>query len=114
MPSLSQARAERNEGMRRAVEHADRTDANWSSQAYDFLVEFAKVNEQFISEDVSDASKEMGLPQPPTDRAWGSVYLKASKNEIISQVGIGRSRRRHASICPMWGSLVFKASADAA
>jgi hypothetical protein len=114
MPSLLQARAERNEGMRRAVEHADRTDENWSGKAYDFLVEFAKVNEQFISEDVSDASKEMGLPQPPTDRAWGTVYRKAAKNEVITQVGTGRSRRRHASICPMWGSLVFKAEARAA
>jgi hypothetical protein len=80
--------------------------------AYDFLVEFAKVNERFISEDVSDASREMNLPQPPTDRAWGTIYRKAAKSEIIAQIGTGRSRRRHASICPMWGSLVFNANVN--
>lgn len=107
------AEAQRDLGMLRAARHAEEVHLHWNDRAYAFLVEFAKRNESFISEDVSDASKKVGFPQPPTDRAWGSIYRKALKNDVIIQIGSGRSRRRHASICPRWGSLVCKARASA-
>ena len=96
--------------MERAAANAEQSMPEWRAQAFEFLVDFAGANIEFISEDVSDASKEKGFPQPPTDRAWGTVYVKAVKAGIITQYGIGRSRRRHASICPLWRSLVFKAA----
>lgn len=96
-----QARA----GMKRAAENAP---AGWPALAYAFLVRFAREHETFISEDVSAASKRAGLVQPPTDRAWGSIYRRAAKAGVIRQDGTGRSSRRHASICPRWRSLVFK------
>jgi hypothetical protein len=106
------AEAQRDIGMLRAARHAETVHMHWNDEAYAFLVGFAKANESFISEDVSDASKKVGFPQPPTDRAWGSVYRKAVRNAIIGQTGIGRSRRRHASICPQWGSLIFHISCE--
>ena len=102
------AEAQRDIGMLRAARHAEAVHEGWNDRAYAFLIEFARQNQNFISEDVSDASKQAGFPQPPTDRAWGSVYRKAVKNDIIIHVGTGRSRRRHASICPRWGSLVYR------
>lgn len=102
------AAAQRDIGMMRAARHAEAVHLHWNDMAYAFLVEFARSNANFISEDVSDASKQVDFPQPPTDRAWGSVYRKAVKNDIIIQIGTGRSRRRHASICPKWGSLVYR------
>lgn len=105
------AKAERDAGMRLAADHAEDTSPGWNDRAYAFLVAFARTHDEFISEDVSDASKAGDFPQPPTDRAWGSVYRKACKNDIIIQVGTGRSRRRHASICPRWGSLVYQGAA---
>ena len=105
------ARLARDSGMARAAEHADKADAGWNEKAYDFLVEFARTHGQFISEDVSDASKAVGFPQPPTDRAWGSAYKKAIKRGVIVRAGIGRSRRRHASICPLWASRIVSAAA---
>ena len=107
MDLFEHAAAERDIGMQRAARHAEAVHMHWNDQAYDFLVGFARSHKEFISEDVSDASKKADFPQPPTDRAWGSVYRKALRNDIIIQVGTGRSRRRHASICPRWGSLVF-------
>lgn len=107
---LADALRARDEGMARAARHAEEAHARWSDRAYAFLCEFAKTHAQFISEDVSDESKRVGFPQPPTDRAWGSLYRKAIKEDVIIQVGTGRSRRRNASICPRWGSNVYRRS----
>ncbi len=90
--------------MIQAIDHADAVSPRWSDVAYAFLLQFARKHATFISEDVSDASKAWGMVQPPTDRAWGSVYRRAIKAGVIVQDGCGRSRRRHASICPMWRS----------
>ena len=105
------AAMERDVGMMRAARHAEQVHSSWNDQAYAFLVAFAKTHQSFISEDVSDASREVDFPQPPTDRAWGSVYRRAIKDDVIIQVGAGRSRRRHASICPRWGSNVYRVGA---
>jgi hypothetical protein len=94
-------------GMAAAIEHADRSDPGWSSRAYSLLCRYAETHEFFISEDVSDHSKSIGMSQPPTDRAWGPLYRRAQRDGVIVQDGSGRSRRRHASICPRWRSLVF-------
>lgn len=113
MDLFQHAELERDRGMVRAALHAAETHERWNDRAYAFLVEYARQHPNFISEDVSDASKEAGFPQPPTDRAWGSVYIKAIKNDVIIQVGAGRSRRRNASICPRWGSLILMSESAA-
>lgn len=109
--SIDFARAARDEGMQRAADHAERVTPQWLETAFAFLTTYARTHEKFISEDVSDASKAWGMIQPPTDRAWGSVYVRAVKSGIIVQDGAGRSRRRHASICPLWRSLIYKRAA---
>lgn len=101
------ARAQRDAGMSQAVQHAEDVCPKWGDRAYEFLCDFAKRHTSFISEDVSDATKlDPSFPQPPTDRAWGSIYRRAAKDRLIVQEGLGRSRRRHASICPRWRSCI--------
>lgn len=107
----SRALAEREAGMKLAADHAEDDCRGWNDRAYAFLVQFAKTHDGFISEDVSDAAILAGEPQPPTLRAWGQIYRRALKNDIIIQSGAGRSRRRHASICPRWSSLVCRVTA---
>jgi hypothetical protein len=101
----------RDEGMQQALEHAEDEQPGWSERAYAFLVNYARTHADFISEDVSDAAIAAGEPQPPTLRAWGQIYRRAAKNDVIIQTGIGRSRRRHASVCPRWSSLLYKGRA---
>jgi len=96
--------------MRTALEHAERVHPEWKNEAYTFLVQFAQSHAEFISEDVGDAHEKAGLPQPPTRRAWGALYQKAAREGYIVQCGLGRSRLRHASVCPRWKSLVFNRS----
>jgi hypothetical protein len=103
-----QARTARDAGMRRAIDHAQDLCFDWPERAYAFLEAYARHNAEFISEDVSDAAHaNPRFPTPPTDRAWGAIYRKAANAGLIEQCGAGRSRRRHASICPKWRSLVF-------
>src|SRR5687767_11528553 len=109
---LFEAAAARDSGMLRAAKHAEATHCGWNDRAYAFLEAYARQHKEFISEDVSDESKRLGFPQPPTDRAWGSVYRKAVRESIIIQIGTGRSRRRHASICPRWGSCIYRGTVD--
>lgn len=104
---LRRARVERDGGMQQALEHAEEQTPKWGDVAYHFLENFCRNNRTFISEDVSNASRTWGMEQPPTDRAWGAVYLRAAKAGIIVQDGTGRSARRHASICPKWRSMIF-------
>lgn len=101
------ARVEAEQGMKRALEHAERIVVKWGDLAYIYLEQFCRGHLVFISEDVSDASKQYGLIQPPTDRAWGAVYQRAIKAGMIVQDGCGRSRRRHHSICPRWRSKIY-------
>ena len=108
---LATSLAERDAGMKLAAEHAEELHIGWNDRACAFLVEFAKRHDSFISEDVSDAAILADEPQPPTLRAWGQIYRRAIKDDVIIQVGTGRSRRRHASLCIRWGSLVFRVSA---
>jgi hypothetical protein len=97
------------EGMGQALGHAEEARPGWGEVAYEYLLGFAQRHASFISEDVSDETKETHyFPQPPTDRAWGSVYRRALKEGIIARDGVGRSRRRHASICPRWRSQIYR------
>lgn len=109
--SLDLARKAASAGITRAVNNADRQIPDWSTQAYSFLLTFARTHEYFISEDVSGASKTEHFPQPPTDRAWGAIYRKAVKAGVIRQDGMGRSARRHCSICPRWRSMIWQDAA---
>jgi hypothetical protein len=95
-------------GMARAVAAADRRIPLWSEEAFAFLRNFASTHPSFISEDVSDAHEGAGFPQPGNLRAWGAIYRRAVKAGLIRQDGIGRSRRRHNSICPKWKSLIYQ------
>ena len=101
------ARRQAEEGMQIALEHAERKVNQWGDLAYVFLESFCRKTSSFISEDVSAASKAYGMAQPPTDRAWGSVYRRAIKANLIVMDGTGYSNRRHRSLCPRWRSLIY-------
>ena len=72
--------------MRRAVEHADAVNENWSINAYNFLMEYMKTHHEFFCEDVMLASFGV-IPKPPDPRAWGSIITKARKSGKIISLG---------------------------
>ncbi len=110
--TIEQAIARAEDGMERALAHAEDECRKWGELAYRFLEVYCRRHQSFISEDVSEASKKYGLIQPPTDRAWGAIYKRAQASGVIRMDGTGRSTRRHGSLCPRWASLIYKVPAS--
>ncbi len=102
------ARAARDDGIRRAVEHADAVEPRWVDQAYDVLLDFLRRPEahvaSFTSEDVREHAAALGLPEPPHLRAWGGVFQRASRAGIIARAGVTTARavNVHCSIVATW------------
>jgi hypothetical protein len=75
--------------IKRAVDHADREVADWSDRAAQSLKAYiaAHRGERFTSPQVRAWAYEQGLPQPPTNMAWGGIFLRASKQSLIRRAG---------------------------
>lgn len=79
---------ERTEGMRRAVEHADRVEPEWSDDALAALQAYAilRRGESFLIEEVIKSSRKF-FPQPPTTKAWGAVVKRAQREGWLVKDG---------------------------
>lgn len=107
---FDRARQERDAGMDRAIEHAERVDDSWPVVAYNFLCRYAHAHEYFDAWEVTAEAQRLGYGAPTTDKAWGSIFVKAVRNEIIEAWGVGRNPNRHASICIRYRSNVYSGS----
>jgi len=88
------ARRARDLGMKRAAIHADEVQAGWTNQAYAALRCFLAtkaLGATFISEEVRAYATEHGMPDPPDDRAWGSVMTRGAKAGLYRRHGFTTS-----------------------
>ncbi len=77
-------REARQEYAQAALDHADRVSPQWSDVAYKFLQNYARAHaDLFTGEMVTAAAREWGLSEPPTTRAWGSLYRRAQNQNVI-------------------------------
>lgn len=90
---LDRARAERDEAMARADEHAD---TQWRIEAERIVFTYAQRHTPFTSDDVMDALDAIGLVAHEP-RALGPVMNRAIRSQWIERTGYVQSRRRHAS-----------------
>ena len=93
----------RDKGIKKASDNANNTHDKWSDKAYDFLLKYIKYQNQFMTEDVRVAS-EKAIPKPPSNRAWGSVILKAAKSGLINRVGFAnvKNAKAHKTPASVW------------
>ena len=93
----------RDKGIKKALDNANNTHDKWSDKAYDFLLKYIKYQNQFMTEDVRVAS-EKAIPKPPSNRAWGSVILKAAKSGLINRVGFAnvKNAKAHKTPASVW------------
>lgn len=98
------------DGMARAVDHADAVEEGWSERAYKLLCRYATEHSEFMTEDVRVWAHQIGLPKPPDGRAWGAVTLRAVKASIIYCHHYRKTRipPAHATPRPVWRSLYFE------
>lgn len=76
----------RDQGIKKAVLHAESVFESWQDKAYDFLLSYIRQNSEFMTEQVRKASKGV-VPEPPSARAWGGVVVRAAKTGLISRNG---------------------------
>lgn len=99
---------EANDGIERAVEHADAVTPAWSDIALDWIRVYALTHHRFISEECVMAARAAGIPCPPDDRAWGGPMRQAAKRGIIIANGYGHSKLCHLRPCTMWESQTYR------
>lgn len=94
----------RDAGIQQAIDHAEEVEPGWKDQAYEHLERY--INDylprlrldEFMAEEARLWSHEQGLSRPPTARAWGGVFLKASKRGLIQKIGT-RTVKNPAAHC---------------
>lgn len=93
----------RDAGIARAEHHAENVDPGWKDTAYGMLQEFCTARRgcRFTSEDVRRWCELRGF-ETPVPKAWGGVFLKASRRGLIQKTGTAIAKQRHGSPCPQW------------
>ena len=96
----------RDAGMKKSESSANVKHEHWSDRAYRFLLDYTKVCSEFMVEDVRTAAKGI-VPDPPSNRAWGSIVVKAAKNKVIFKKGFRQVKNAlaHRTPATLWGVL---------
>lgn len=93
----------KNEGIKKAVDHANEVEESWSELAYKKLKEFLRSrNEPFMTEDFRAwVGKEL---QPPHARAYGGIMRKAAKEGLIENIGHRQvvNPKAHCAYACLW------------
>lgn len=90
-------------GISRALDNAEIHEENWGKTAYKFLLEYSRSNKVFLAEDVRIASNET-VPEPPSNRAWGAIFIQAKKNNLIKKIGYSevKNPKAHRTPATLW------------
>jgi len=90
-------------GIEQSFENAESKCGKWGSLAYSFLLQYIKENDKFMAEDVRAASEGI-VPEPPSKRAWGAIFVMAKKNKIIKSIGFGnvKNPKAHRTPATLW------------
>lgn len=106
------ARARRDEGIRRAVDHANAVEPRWADQAYEFLVRYLQTVETCTSEQARAAAAGV-VPEPPSRRAWGGPFTRAARAGLIEREGYTTAvdPKVHCNVVTVWRSRVHRGGA---
>ena len=86
------ARVRRDDGMKRAVDHADRVSHAWSVLAYQMLIDYLRYDGPFLAEEYVAWAKDGGIPDPPDNRAFGAIIQRAARAGLIVKAGYREDR----------------------
>ncbi len=103
----------RDEGMRRAADHADAVHPKWTDRAFDLFKRYSLTHRLFMTEDVRLWVQQHRLIEAPDDqRAWGAVTAKAVRAGVVycSHFASQKDPKSHRSPKPVWQSMVMPKS----
>jgi hypothetical protein len=96
----------RNVGMMMAEDHANRRVDGWSEMAINMLRCFLLENptRDFLTEEFRAYAVSNGLPEPPSNRAFGGIMARARNTKIIQFVGFRNTSnpKSHATPASVW------------
>jgi len=100
----------RDEGMRKAIEHADAVKAAWSDGALDYVRAVAEERRELTAERVREYAIAKGFVEPPDRRAWGAVMIRGHKAGILTRGPWVEADdpRVHRNAVRLWYSNVFR------
>lgn len=99
------ATAERDLGIQRSADRADRVECQWTGQAIGLLRAYLETRPgTFLAETFRAWAHAHGLPLPPDARAFGAVVQRAAhrKAPLIRRAGYGPAASSHCSPKPLW------------
>lgn len=103
---IARAREQRDEGIRRAISHAETELPGWGDRAYRILLDYLRryTPAQFMVEDVRRWAQEQ-IEDPPSLRSWGAVTLRAARAGLIVKIGYANVKdpNGHRGCATLWG-----------
>ncbi|MGL6289271.1 MAG: hypothetical protein ACRC2H_01125 [Silanimonas sp.] len=104
MKTHSEAQCDRDVGIQRSADKAERIDPGWIERAISHVQTFARKQwpEPFLAEDARTYAEGLGLPQATDGRAWGHVLKAAAKRGIVTRAGFGASKSSNLSPKVLW------------
>ena len=103
------ARAERDAGIARAAEHAERDYPGWGDTAYAniaALCRAGRLGAPTLAENIRALAYAAGLPRPRDGRSWGRVFRRARDTGLIVHAGFGAAKSSNLSQKPLWQARV--------
>ena len=97
----------RDAGIQRAEDNANikhsYLPSDWSEGAYRYLLTYCAIHRKFMAEDVRVSSADI-IPEPPSLRAWGAVFVRAVKAGIIQRKGYQNvsNAKAHRTPATLW------------
>lgn len=100
----------RDEGMKRAEDHAERVEPGWNDRAYEMFKEWLKgwpVGYRFLMEDFRQVAHINGLPEPPSKRVYGNIAVRAKKEDLITsnETRPVKNAKAHKANASLWQKL---------
>jgi hypothetical protein len=101
--NIDYSRQARDKGIEQAEKHANQVHDSWSDKAFEFLKSFIVNHKKFLAEDVRYYSAGV-IPEPPSQRAWGAVIVRAAKQGLIRRVGYEqvKNAKAHRANASVW------------
>lgn len=103
---IFQSEINRDKGIKKALDSAEELNDGWANQAFIFLRNYIKSNNHFMAEEVRKASEGI-VPNPPSERAWGGIIVRARKEKLIKRIGYQNvtNPKAHRTPAAVWGRI---------
>lgn len=105
--NYTKAAEERDAGIEQAVSHANEVDPGWSERAFQMLKDWLKgwaPGFKFTIEEFRQVAQIRGLPDPPHQRAFGSIAVRAKTAGLIKSNGTVKVKnpKAHCANANQW------------